>query len=101
MNAAGQSPTCGRFNGTDLRMRPDLASCYGQERLPRYTSYPTAPHFSATSGPSTYAGWLAAIPQQAAASPLSAHPLLSLGVLVLWLQYLRGPTQGHHRRLHG
>ena len=27
-------------------MRSDLAAAYGQERLARYTSYPTAPHFS-------------------------------------------------------
>jgi oxygen-independent coproporphyrinogen-3 oxidase len=49
-------------------MRPDLAACYGQERLPRYTSYPTAPHFSAAIGPETYAGWLKAIPRDASAS---------------------------------
>jgi len=49
-------------------MRPDLAACYGQERLPRYTSYPTAPHFSAEIGPSTYAEWLRAIPTNATAS---------------------------------
>ena len=49
-------------------MRPDLAACYGQERLPRYTSYPTAPHFSAAIGPGTYAEWLKAIPQHATAS---------------------------------
>jgi oxygen-independent coproporphyrinogen III oxidase len=49
-------------------MRPDLAACYGQERLPRYTSYPTAPHFSDSVGAETYAGWLRAIPRQASAS---------------------------------
>jgi oxygen-independent coproporphyrinogen-3 oxidase len=49
-------------------MRLDLAACYGQERLPRYTSYPTAPHFSAAIGPETYAEWLSAIPQGAGAS---------------------------------
>ena len=49
-------------------MRPDLAVCYGQERLPRYTSYPTAPHFSAAIGPETYAEWLKAIPQHASTS---------------------------------
>src|SRR5437764_9995561 len=43
-------------------MRADLAACYGQERLPRYTSYPTAPHFSPAVGPATYADWLQAIP---------------------------------------
>ena len=37
--------------GDEYVMRPDLAACYGQERLPRYTSYPTAPHFSAAIGP--------------------------------------------------
>jgi oxygen-independent coproporphyrinogen-3 oxidase len=49
-------------------MRPDLAACYGQERLPRYTGYPTAPHFSGTIGPETYAEWLKAVPRHASAS---------------------------------
>jgi oxygen-independent coproporphyrinogen III oxidase len=49
-------------------MRPDLAVCYGQERLPRYTSYPTAPHFSPAIGQATYAEWLKAIPRRASAS---------------------------------
>src|SRR5262245_36701799 len=49
-------------------MRPDLAACYGQERLPRYTSYPTAPHFSSAVGVTTYAEWLRAIPPRATAS---------------------------------
>src|SRR4051812_23186701 len=49
-------------------MRPDLAVCYGQERLPRYTSYPTAPHFSAGIARADYAEWLRAIPQRATAS---------------------------------
>ena len=49
-------------------MRPDLAVCYGQERLPRYTSYPTAPHFSPAVGSPIYAEWLKAIPRQASAS---------------------------------
>src|SRR5438105_3656135 len=49
-------------------MRPDLAACYGQELLPRYTSYPTAPHFSSAIGPDQYAEWLKAIPPHAIAS---------------------------------
>jgi oxygen-independent coproporphyrinogen III oxidase len=49
-------------------MRSDLAACYGEERLPRYTSYPTAPHFSDAIGPATYATWLKAIPPHATAS---------------------------------
>ena len=34
---------------------------YGDERLPRYTSYPTAPRFGAQVGTADYAGWLAAL----------------------------------------
>jgi oxygen-independent coproporphyrinogen III oxidase len=49
-------------------MRSDLAACYGEERLPRYTSYPTAPHFSQAVGPETYADWLKAIPRHSTAS---------------------------------
>jgi oxygen-independent coproporphyrinogen-3 oxidase len=49
-------------------MRPELAACYGQERLPRYTSYPTAPHFSSRVGADGYAEWLGLIPQGATAS---------------------------------
>lgn len=49
-------------------MRPDLAACYGQELLPRYTSYPTAPHFSPAIGADRYAEWLKAIPPRAIAS---------------------------------
>ncbi len=35
---------------------------YLSERIPRYTSYPTAPHFSASVGPGTYCDWLRALP---------------------------------------
>ena len=49
-------------------MRSDFVSRYGDERLPRYTSYPTAPHFSGSVDPSTYAKWLMEIPRQATAS---------------------------------
>lgn len=38
-------------------MTADLASRYDQ-RVPRYTSYPTAPHFSDRVGPGDYAAWL-------------------------------------------
>jgi oxygen-independent coproporphyrinogen III oxidase len=33
-----------------------------ERAVPRYTSYPTAPHFSAAVGAQTYAEWLAALP---------------------------------------
>ncbi|RLJ40869.1 oxygen-independent coproporphyrinogen-3 oxidase [Litoreibacter meonggei] len=32
-------------------------------RAPRYTSYPTAPHFNAEIGPATMAGWLEQVPE--------------------------------------
>lgn len=43
-------------------MRSDLAKQYGQDRLPRYTSYPTAPQFSATIGEQAYRNWLRSVP---------------------------------------
>ena len=49
-------------------MRHDLIARYADERLPRYTSYPTAPHFSPAVGPDTYAAWLAAIASDAVGS---------------------------------
>src|SRR5581483_6839896 len=38
---------------------------YLSERIPRYTSYPTAPHFSPAVGPSLYATWLRALSEDA------------------------------------
>lgn len=49
-------------------MRTDLAASYGEERLPRYTSYPTAPHFSPAIGADIYARWLSELPASAGAS---------------------------------
>lgn len=49
-------------------MRSDLAKSYGQDRLPRYTSYPTAPHFSSSIGGADYRRWLTSIPLRQAAS---------------------------------
>ncbi|MBB2766842.1 UNVERIFIED_ORG: oxygen-independent coproporphyrinogen-3 oxidase [Rhizobium esperanzae] len=51
-------------------MSNDLIAKYGDARLPRYTSYPTAPAFSATVGPDEYAGGLADI---AKAGPVSVY----------------------------
>jgi oxygen-independent coproporphyrinogen-3 oxidase len=39
-----------------------------ESNVPRYTSYPTAPHFSAAVTASTYAGWLAALAPNATLS---------------------------------
>lgn len=37
-------------------------------RVPRYTSYPTAPHFGSNIGPSDFARWIEAIPEGSAVS---------------------------------
>ena len=39
-----------------------------ERNVPRYTSYPTAPHFSAAVGPDIYADWLGALPREATLS---------------------------------
>ncbi|VIO72921.1 Oxygen-independent coproporphyrinogen III oxidase [Bradyrhizobium ivorense] len=49
-------------------MRSSLAIIYGQDRLPRYTSYPTAPHFSASVGEADYRAWLQSVPTRRPAS---------------------------------
>lgn len=49
-------------------MSDERRTGYGEERLPRYTSYPTSPHFSEAVSKADYASWLAAIPAHAAAS---------------------------------
>lgn len=61
----------------------DLIAAYDQ-RVPRYTSYPTAPHFSADIDGATYARWLQALPPNAALSlylhvPFCAHLCLFCG----------------------
>ena len=37
-------------------------------KVPRYTSYPTAPHFSTNIGPADFSGWIQAIPEGSAIS---------------------------------
>lgn len=61
----------------------DLIAAYDQ-RVPRYTSYPTAPHFSTDIDGTTYARWLQALPACAALSlylhvPFCAHLCLFCG----------------------
>ncbi|CAM5459985.1 oxygen-independent coproporphyrinogen-3 oxidase [Aquamicrobium terrae] len=43
-------------------MHASILQKYGEARLPRYTSYPTAPRFSSAIGPVAYADWLAGLP---------------------------------------
>jgi oxygen-independent coproporphyrinogen-3 oxidase len=46
-----------------------LKACIlAEQAVPRYTSYPTAPHFTAAVGPATYADWLTALPADATLS---------------------------------
>ncbi len=49
-------------------MQQALIEKYGEARLPRYTSYPTAPGFSPAVGAGTYGDWLAAIAPETEAS---------------------------------
>jgi len=50
-------------------MKQSLAVRYGAP-VPRYTSYPTAPHFSAEVGADSYATWLSALPAE---KPISLY----------------------------
>lgn len=49
-------------------MRSDILTRYAAQRLPRYTSYPTAPHFSEMVDARTYRHWLSQVPEDAEAS---------------------------------
>jgi len=52
-----------------MRHDPQLARLgLFDARVPRYTSYPTAPQFGADVGPADFAGWIAAIPAGSAIS---------------------------------
>jgi oxygen-independent coproporphyrinogen-3 oxidase len=45
------------------------ASCsFAEQSVPRYTSYPTAPHFTGAVTAGTYGSWLAALPRDASLS---------------------------------
>ena len=46
-------------------MRAEHIRLFEGERVPRYTSYPTAPHFGTAVGADDYADWLAALPRDA------------------------------------
>jgi oxygen-independent coproporphyrinogen-3 oxidase len=49
-------------------MSIDLQARYRDERLPRYTSYPTAPHFSAAVSDQQYGAWLGSLETSATGS---------------------------------
>lgn len=46
----------------------DTLKTYMKRNVPRYTSYPTAPHFSKAVGPEKYADWLSALDPDAPVS---------------------------------
>ena len=60
-----------------------------ERNVPRYTSYPTAPHFTAAVTPRLYRQWLEALPREA--TPLALYPRAVLhGALpLLRLQHAR------------
>ena len=47
---------------------PDTFARYAALRVPRYTSYPTAPQFSAAIDAARYRAWLGQVPGDARAS---------------------------------
>ena len=49
-------------------MRPEILARYADRPLPRYTSYPTAPHFGADVNADRYGEWLAALSADTAVS---------------------------------
>jgi hypothetical protein len=49
-------------------MTPTLLARYANQRVPRYTSYPTAPHFRPEVGSVEYGDWLADLPERTVAS---------------------------------
>ena len=66
-------PTANGFNAKTEAMPSSLTTGAGalaiaERNVPRYTSYPTAPHFTADVGPEVYADWLGRLPRQATVS---------------------------------
>ncbi len=49
-------------------MKAEILARYAGRPLPRYTSYPTAPHFIAAAGSGVYRQWLEEVPPDSAAS---------------------------------
>ena len=68
---------------------PDLIAKY-DVRVPRYTSYPTAPHFSPVITGAHYAGWLATLPDDTTLSLYLHVPFCAQLCLVLRLPHHRG-----------
>jgi oxygen-independent coproporphyrinogen-3 oxidase len=61
-------------------MTPELLNRYGGP-VPRYTSYPTAPHFTAEVGPDAYQAWLAGLDRD---EPLSLYAHIPFCRTLCW-----------------
>jgi oxygen-independent coproporphyrinogen-3 oxidase len=55
---------------SSIRSAPIETHALAEQNVPRYTSYPTAPHFTKDVGPDVYAAWLGEIPPD---TPLSLY----------------------------
>jgi oxygen-independent coproporphyrinogen III oxidase len=88
----------------DIRSMPN-ALALAEQSVPRYTSYPTAPHFSAAVGAETYADWLCALPAAATLSlyihvPYCTELCLYCGCHTKMVRR-REPLQAYAERLAG
>lgn len=52
----------GSDDDLEQKVRPETLARYGARQIPRYTSYPTAPNFSAAVGEDQYRAWLGSVP---------------------------------------
>ncbi|MEE9590308.1 MAG: oxygen-independent coproporphyrinogen III oxidase [Hyphomicrobiaceae bacterium] len=82
-------------------MRHRLA--FAERTVPRYTSYPTAPNFTAAVGTETYAEWLATLPEVASLSlyihvPYCTHICLFCGCRTKAVRQ-SGPIERYAKRL--
>ncbi len=57
----GRRPVIWRANDPGFTIMTDALSAYAARAVPRYTSYPTAPHFQKGFAEATYRGWLGAL----------------------------------------
>ena len=62
------------------------------ENVPRYTSYPTAPHFHPGVGSSQFDSWLRAIEPSQTVSSLYPYTVLRPAMLVLRMRHQTYPA---------
>ncbi|MCW3836265.1 oxygen-independent coproporphyrinogen III oxidase [Sphingomonas canadensis] len=64
-----------------MSLKAEILARYADRQLPRYTSYPTAPHFTAEIDAATHRAWLAALP---ADDPVSLYLHLPFCRAMCW-----------------